>query len=73
MLSFRQCQELIGAALAGHQEDNNIFRWIVGGYEQQIPYDDFIKKLKASETPKDMRTAAQILDDTEKLCARYGM
>lgn len=73
MLDFGQSVRLVRAALEARQTDINIFRWICGGYERYMSWEQFSGELKKPVPPKDKRTAQQILDDTEALCARYNM
>ena len=74
MLSFRQAFALIGEALKGRDEDITMLRWLLNYETTGKSYDDFVKELEREKNkPQDRRTAQQILDDTEALCAKYGM
>lgn len=50
--------ELVQAAIDAHRDELLIQRWIVGGYEKQVAFEDFKRAAAAGPAPE--KTAEEI-------------
>lgn len=55
-MELEEAEELISYAVDKHEKEELWLRWIVGGYEKQYSFDDFVAEL----TPKPKQTAQTI-------------
>lgn len=61
ILFFYKAQEKVN-------DDKMYLRWVSGGYDQQVPFNEFKNELmKAGAKPEDNRTAEDILDTVRKI------
>ncbi|MBO6301619.1 MAG: hypothetical protein J6N15_04220 [Ruminiclostridium sp.] len=66
MLSFRQINDVIGAALDGEQNDINKLRWITTYEPAGLSWEEFSEKLKEANQPETKQTKEEVLSMIEK-------